>query len=750
MPLGASSPFLPKALRISLPIPLTLWRYSLYVDFRQLGEGVILLVSLYYGILQVSHTPTFDSPRIHLPHYNVWTSLELHILASASLFYFFWTRSKLSKSIPFHDIPNFATSPPSSSGTVRGSSPRDSPRTMPRLGSDFGFIFMSVPKNYRLSADDGVLTGLLLPSIISCALLFLATTKSAFENPVPKNWLIELPATLTASSRPYTAAEALVLSRYSLCDLATLCSSILLLHVCASWWLEGKYSPMWISPDGERRSVPRSEGRRGLYYIFFTCVVTITILAVKVVCLSSGYGIWQNLKILEAVMASLIFQFAMYVGLRLAHRAFTLGELGLVCFGGTAHVMEFLNFTIAKLWPVTTPFINTYRLPIPLLVFQIALIAGSFLVGFLLAPFLVLSRHVAQRPMRRLRRPEDKPRHRRFLALGFYIGSVLIIGGLIGMWARWCLGNRDPWLWVIFYIIEGARQWSRPALLIYWALLASISVAAWNRQLARSRRYRAKAVASESVPSPWSADVVPPVSANGIASSFTAVNAAALNLNANMTHVATDLLDAADKRVPILRLNARRKFFHALAVVMFLPGVTFDPAFTHLAFSVAFALFTFAEYIRYFAISPFGASVHVFMSEFLDHKDGGTAILSHFYLLTGCAGGVWLEAPSRLISCTGILALGIGDALASIVGKRFGRRRWSPLTSKTLEGSATFVVSIIVTAWLLRLIGLVEPFSTFRYGSVVALSAVLEALSDQNDNLTLPLYMWSASVLFRV
>lgn len=35
--------------------------------------------------------------------------------------------------------------------------------------------------------------------------------------------------------------------------------------------------------------------------------------------------------------------------------------------------------------------------------------------------------------------------------------------------------------------------------------------------------------------------------------------------------------------------------------------------------------------------------MHVFMNEFLDHRDRGTAILSHFYLLTGCAGSVWLE-----------------------------------------------------------------------------------------------------------
>jgi dolichol kinase len=68
-----------------------------------------------------------------------------------------------------------------------------------------------------------------------------------------------------------------------------------------------------------------------------------------------------------------------------------------------------------------------------------------------------------------------------------------------------------------------------------------------------------------------------------------------------------------------------------------------QPAFTHLAFSGAFALFVFAEYVRYFALYPAGAAVHVFMAEFLDAKDQGTAVLSHFFLLTGCAGAVWLE-----------------------------------------------------------------------------------------------------------
>jgi dolichol kinase len=214
----------------------------------------------------------------------------------------------------------------------------------------------------------------------------------------------------------------------------------------------------------------------------------------------------------------------------------------------------------------------------------------------------------------------------------------------------------------------------------------------------------------------------------------------------NGSQVATELLDAADKHVPTLGINARRKFFHALAVVMFLPGVAVDPAFTHLSFSAAFALFIFAEYVRYFAIYPFGAAVHLFMNEFLEQKDSGTAILSHFYLLTGCAGPLWLEEPSRLLQYTGILALGIGDALASIIGKRVGRHRWSSKSSKTLEGSAAFVLSLVGCAWLLRLCGLTEEFSTLRYSIVVTLSCALEALSDQNDNLTLPLYMWSLLV----
>lgn len=284
---------------------------------------------------------------------------------------------------------------------------------------------------------------------------------------------------------------------------------------------------------------------------------------------------------------------------------------------------------------------------------------GTFIVGLILSPLLVLSRNIAQKPARRTRFPREKDFHRKSLAAGFYGGTAIIVGGLIGYWTRWCLSNQNPWTWAIFFLIRGRYQWSRLVLLGYWAMLATVSVAGWNRQLARSRRYRIPSKPGASVnfivPQPRESSVTDIVSVKSFSS-----GSPTIDTHSGFSHRASDLFDAADKHVPTLGLNARRKFFHGLAVVMFAPGIALDvslhhspvlpnadeiaqPAFTHLAFSAAFSLFVFTEYVRYFALYPFGAVVHLFLNEFLDHKDSGTTILSHFYLLTGCAGPLWLE-----------------------------------------------------------------------------------------------------------
>lgn len=47
-------------------------------------------------------------------------------------------------------------------------------------------------------------------------------------------------------------------------------------------------------------------------------------------------------------MHSVFFQFTLYMAVRLAHRGFTLGELGLVSFGATVLFSEMLNITRAR------------------------------------------------------------------------------------------------------------------------------------------------------------------------------------------------------------------------------------------------------------------------------------------------------------------------------------------------------------------------------------------------------------------
>ncbi|KIJ14276.1 hypothetical protein PAXINDRAFT_135282 [Paxillus involutus ATCC 200175] len=747
--------FLPGTLSIPILTPFRGLSWTFSIDARSLAESCLLLGSLVYANWKLSST--LEPLDISDP----FISLEINILVITSVIYIIWSHSSFSEKV--------ASPPLSDRGDTRGSSPRTEPRGSGRNGGSraphnkahFGFVWMSVPKNFRECPDDGVLTGLSFAPLISIALLYSSLRQAASPNSnlLPRDWLIETPRILEKARAPLSALDALILSRRSLVDYATLCSFILLVQIFSSSWYESRYRRRRSVPEGERGSVPRSEMRRTWTYWIYSYVITLVVLCVRYLLARNHINVWQNISYFDIVIGSVFYQFCLYIALRLAHGGFTLGELALVCFGGLCLGTELLSLTRAGIWPRTTPFIKTYRLPTPLLTFQIALIAGSFLTGFLLSPLLVLSRHIAQRPVRRLRFPQEKPRHRRALAAGFYIGTILIIAGLIGSWTWWSLGRRDPWLWVIFWILEGKKKWTRPLLLAYWGLLGSISVAGWNRQLSRSRRYKPRnasvnlgdnvivpTAANQSYKSADPASSAPPPT-GGLGLGFP--NLPNLPNLPNGT-LATDLLDAADKHVPTLGVNARRKFFHALAVVMFLPGVVVDPAFTHLSFSAAFALFIFAEYVRYFAIYPFGAAVHLFMNEFLDQKDRGTAILSHFYLLTGCAGSVWLEGPSRFLLYTGILALGVGDAMASIVGKRIGRHRWSTSSSKTVEGSAAFVVSLVMCAWVLRLLGLTEDFSTVRYGAVVGLSSVLEALSDQNDNLTLPLYMWSMLVVVDV
>ncbi|CAE6516178.1 unnamed protein product [Rhizoctonia solani] len=613
-----------------------------------------------------------------------------------------------------------------------------------------GYIWMTDEKNYRECTDNGESTAILLGPLVVASALFAAKYIVA-SLPVAANWHMEGP--LPLQEYPHRR-ESLVSSRRAFLQCTFLNTLVLLVHMYAA---------------NSRRNWPRPEntphgGRKVLLFVGFAVCLTAASCVVYEAARLLEFGFWNEISRLDVVCSTLFFQIALYVSVRLARRALTLGELVLIGHGATALFFETLNISIQ--WPHSAAYIKTFREPSPLLVFQLALLPGSILVGFLLSPLLALSRHIARRPRLRLRAPHQTEQliYRRMLAIGLAAGAVLLVGGLLGGWVRWLLGARDPWLWVLRNLTQGRRPWSRLTLVGWWGLLGSLSVAGWNRQLARSRRHPHIHAYTSSVRTPTQTQfkqkslptapmsevsavgIYPPlVPRLGTLQAQAQTNAsksptASLAPTRDIQAVATDLLDAADKHVPTLSRNGRRKFFHALAVLMFVPGISWDPAFTHLAFSLAFSLFTFSEYIRYFAIYPFGAAVHVFLSEFLDEKDGGTAILSHFYLLTGCALPLWLESPWRVLGMAGVIVLGVGDALASIIGKRLGFSRWFPSSSKTLEGTVAFAVSVFACNWMVA----AQEFTSVHIdhmGCAVIMTALLEALSKQNDNLTIPLYL---------
>ncbi|KAG9005079.1 hypothetical protein FRB93_009948 [Tulasnella sp. JGI-2019a] len=661
------------------------------------------------------------------------------------------------------------------------------------------FLWMTDSRDYSDCRDDGSLTGLLFAPILTST-YWLISLQQLAQHPtsssVPAHWLIEPPRELPASSfhPPLSSLQSIVLSRRKLVELSIVCSTVLFMHMTYSRWQKYRRLARRDSENASSREFPpKKEGRRSWLYTKFS--VTATLLCVLLRMASETevpVSVFATLSYFDVIIISLCFQFVIYVMIRLAYRGFTLGELSVVATGSTAVLMESVNLTKARIWPLTTAFIETYRSPTPLLIYQIALIPGAFLTGFLLSPILVISRNLAQKPSYRLRFPDQKLPLRKALAGAFYGFTVLIVGGLIGTWTGWCLGvdptlpsskiagsgspSRNPWMWFLQWLLLGQRPWSRPALLTYWALVASISVAGWSRQLARARKSGRKIInvhfsgppnTSSTVHSPSNSS---PTSGSGVANTDnrarsgsgsasdiqrpkhreTVVSSGSgpfTSSSVTMSHSMTGFLDRADKRVPTLSLNARRKFFHGLAVVMFIPGIALDPAFTHASFSVAFSLFIFVEYVRYFALYPFSATVHVFMNEFINEKDSGTAILSHFYLLNGCAMPIWLEGPSRALGYTGVLALGVGDAVASVVGKRIGRHHWTSNSPKTVEGTIGFIISTVAAACLLKTTGVAEAFSTPRYIIATILGGILEAFSLQNDNLTLPLYLWAALIL---
>jgi dolichol kinase len=253
-------------------------------------------------------------------------------------------------------------------------------------------------------------------------------------------------------------------------------------------------------------------------------------------------------------------------------------------------------------------------------------------------------------------------------------------------------------------------------------------------------------------------------------------------------------------------VSSGRKLFHFIAILLFGPVTWYAPSLMTLSYAVALVLLVLLESLRYeLSVSTsrnpdsnrsiadttmsnkgktttITTTTHVvatlksysktikgrqtslgmneFYNAFLDEKDGEegeSLVITHIALLLGCAIPQWIDAGITaysgsinkdgnlllvLLPYCGILILGIGDSFGAIVGSsKFGRTRW-PGSKRTLEGSASMLLSMLL------FVGVFHYFSNmhqeqpkFIILGVLSLSIVtlLEASTMQIDNICLPL-----------
>jgi dolichol kinase len=110
-----------------------------------------------------------------------------------------------------------------------------------------------------------------------------------------------------------------------------------------------------------------------------------------------------------------------------------------------------------------------------------------------------------------------------------------------------------------------------------------------------------------------------------------------------------------------------------------------------------------------------------------------------------------LFASKPYVIAAGILPMAYGDAFASIVGEKYGKRRYRILASKSLEGSATmFIASFFSFTISLAFFSALYPFSFFykipASLAVATIATVIEGISPMGfDNLTVPAF---CSIIF--
>ncbi|KAF7539844.1 hypothetical protein G7Z17_g12345 [Cylindrodendrum hubeiense] len=223
----------------------------------------------------------------------------------------------------------------------------------------------------------------------------------------------------------------------------------------------------------------------------------------------------------------------------------------------------------------------------------------------------------------------------------------------------------------------------------------------------------------------------------------------------------------------IYEVDTRRKVFHFMMVGMLLPATFVDPTFAALALSLILAVFLILDLLRASQLPPLSKPIASFLAPYVDGRDfRGPVVISHIFLLIGCAIPLWLglaslprtgsdylvgwEVPTKDVSMvSGVICVGLGDAAASLIGRRYGRRKWLWGGGKSLEGSVAFAVAVfigIAAAKIWLQIGgwpatneqASIAVSARNAGMCASMASLTETvLTGGNDNVIVPVILWA-------
>jgi len=228
---------------------------------------------------------------------------------------------------------------------------------------------------------------------------------------------------------------------------------------------------------------------------------------------------------------------------------------------------------------------------------------------------------------------------------------------------------------------------------------------------------------------------------------------------------------------PVYEVDTRRKVFHFMMVAMFLPATFVDPTYAALALSLILAIFLLLDLLRASQLPPLSKPIASFLTPYVDGRDlRGPVVISHIFLLIGCAIPLWLslaalprggtgclqgwEVPTRDVSMvSGVVCVGLGDAAASLIGRRWGRSKWMWGGGKSLEGSVAFASAVFAGLMAARVwlrvggwpvssgdaagLGMWKT-SARDAGICASVASLTEAvLTGGNDNVVVPVILWT-------